>query len=322
MSGPSTGGPRPDRPALVGSARRALALVRQVPARRAARRDARSWSADGFDPWTAVTAGPGAHCNICRWAGPAFEGPAHSEGASCPRCGSIARDRFLFRALQARVARPAPGRRLRLLETSPRLGPAYRQAMGGWFDYLCSDFDERAHAGMVRIDLQAIDLPTADLDVILTPHVLEHVPDTGRALSELARVLRPGGWLLLQVPLLQGRTAPPAEPEFHGDHTPVFWRFGPELGAVLAAHGFEVDLLVTAGLFDAVTGAGHAVGDASPWPRPVSPEFDVDDLLAGLGEPDAQERLAVVADRTEAARHGFEPAYMFVTFAARRLDDR
>jgi SAM-dependent methyltransferase len=322
VSGPATGGPAPERPALVASARRALALVRQVPARRAARREVRSWSADGFDPWTAVAAGPGAHCNICRWTGPSFGGPAHSEGALCPRCGSIARDRFLFRALQARVDPPAPDRRLRLLETSPRLGPAYRQAMGRWFDYLCSDFDERAHAGMVRIDLQAIDLPTADLDVILTPHVLEHVPDTDRALSELARVLRPGGWLLLQVPLLQGRTAPPAEPEFHGDHTPVFWRFGPGLGAVLAAHGFEVDLLVTADLFDAVTRAGGAAGGHEPWPRPVSPEFDVDDLLTGLAGPDTRDRLTVVADHADAVRHGFEPAYMFVTFAARRLDER
>jgi acyl-ACP thioesterase len=35
--------------------------------------------------------------------------------------------------------------------------------------------------------------------------------------------------MFLQVPVLQGRTAPPVEPEFHGDNTPVFWRFGPEL---------------------------------------------------------------------------------------------
>ena len=33
---------------------------------------------------------------------------------------------------------------------------------------------------------------SADVDVILTPHVLEHVPDTARALSELFRVIAPG----------------------------------------------------------------------------------------------------------------------------------
>jgi hypothetical protein len=42
------------------------------------------------------------------------------------------------------------------------------------------------------------------------------VPDTGKALSELCHVMPPGGHLLLQVPVLPGRTAPPTEPEFQG----------------------------------------------------------------------------------------------------------
>lgn len=46
------------------------------------------------------------------------------------------------------------------------------------------------------------DLPVLDgsFDLVLCSHVLEHIPDDAKAMSELARVLRPGGVLILQVP--------------------------------------------------------------------------------------------------------------------------
>jgi SAM-dependent methyltransferase len=246
-----------------------------------------------------------AWCNICRWTGPAFEGPQHCEFATCPRCGSIARDRFLFWCF---VARTPPSLRTRLLETSPRLGQDYRRAMERWFTYTCSDFDERAHAGTVRLDLQAIELPDASLDVILTPHVLEHVPETDRALGEIARVLAPGGRMYLQVPVLQGHTAPPEEPEFHGDDTPVFWRFGPDLTDRLRGHGFTTTLLSTEDW------ARRVRRGATAWDGPTSREFDVESLLAGSVADD----LETVADDAEAVRLGFVPSYMFLTWEAIR----
>ncbi len=230
-----------------------------------------------------------------------FGGGAHSESALCPDCGSIARDRFLFFCMQRRME-PALGSVV--LETSPRLGADYRAAMSRWFDYTASDFDEGAHRASVKIDLQAIDLPDSSIDVILTPHVLEHVPDTDAALAEIVRVLRPGGRMFLQVPLLQGHTAPPEAPEFHGDNTPVFWRFGHDLTARLRAAGFDVALLVTEPWHAAVV-AGEVPPDTA-----LAAEFDVADLLATAIVDD----LAVVADAGEADRHGFEPSYMFATW--------
>jgi SAM-dependent methyltransferase len=46
------------------------------------------------------------------------------------------------------------------------------------------------------------DLPFADnsFDVILCNHVLEHIPDDKKAMQELFRVLRPGGWGIFQIP--------------------------------------------------------------------------------------------------------------------------
>ncbi len=286
------------------------------------------WQEAPAGPWDALGANNGACCNICRWDGAAFDGPAHCEGARCPQCGSIARDRFLFWALRLAVAHPEEGAgALRVLETSPRLDGRYRRAMGGWFDYLCSDFDERAHAGTIQLDLQDIALPSDSFDVVLSAHVLEHVPDTGAALAELYRILAPGGTLLLQVPVLQEHTAAPTQPEFHGDNTPVAWRFGPELSDQLAAAGFDVQLLAT----DALLAAAQCTGDGAsrPWGPEVSPEFDAEAVIRGLrqtvgdpGEADGQGQgstlrpeLCGVADAAVAARHGFEPAYMFLTWA-------
>ncbi len=46
------------------------------------------------------------------------------------------------------------------------------------------------------------DLPFEDnsYDVILCNHVLEHIPDDTKAMSELLRILKPGGWGILQIP--------------------------------------------------------------------------------------------------------------------------
>lgn len=265
-----------------------------------------TWVDTAPSPWDAATGAEvraAAWCNICRWTGAGFDGPQHCEFATCPRCGSIARDRFLFWCF---VERTPPSLRTRLLETSPRMGADYRRAMARWFTYTCSDFDERAHAGTVRIDLQAIDLPDASLDVLLTPHVLEHVPETDTALGEIARVLAPGGRMYLQVPVLQGATAPPTEPEFHGDDTPVFWRFGPDLTARLRDHGLTTTLLCTEDWKRRVD-----AGDQD-WGAGTSKEFDVTSLLGGSIADD----LVSVADDATAARLGFVPSYMFLTFEA------
>ena len=46
------------------------------------------------------------------------------------------------------------------------------------------------------------DLPFEDdsFDVILCNHVLEHIPDDTQAMKELFRIMKPGGWGILQIP--------------------------------------------------------------------------------------------------------------------------
>jgi SAM-dependent methyltransferase len=51
----------------------------------------------------------------------------------------------------------------------------------------------RAHAATVVADAQALPLGDDSVDVVLSLHMLYHVPDVPRAVAELRRVLRPGG---------------------------------------------------------------------------------------------------------------------------------
>lgn len=244
-------------------------------------------------------------CNVCGWHGAEFAGPAHSEMANCPCCGSIARDRFLYWCWTHHTAYD---REQRVLETSPRLDDRYRSRMAEIVHYTASDYDESAHRAMIKLDLQDPDLPDGSVDVVLTPHVLEHVPDTGRALAGLYRILSPGGSVFLMIPMPQGITAPPVEPEYHGDHTLVYWRFGWDLRDQLTAAGFDVTCLVTQPLIDRIrTGTNFDTG----W---TGSDLDEIDLLkhADAGT------LTATADEREARRYGFEPDLHFIVWHCRK----
>lgn len=53
----------------------------------------------------------------------------------------------------------------------------------------------------VKLDIQALPFEDSSFDCILCSHVLEHIPDDRLAMRELRRVLRPGGWALVNVPV-------------------------------------------------------------------------------------------------------------------------
>jgi len=52
----------------------------------------------------------------------------------------------------------------------------------------------------VTADICNLPFENDSFDVILCNHVLEHIPDDTTAMKELYRVLKPGGWGVLQIP--------------------------------------------------------------------------------------------------------------------------
>lgn len=75
-------------------------------------------------------------------------------------------------------------------------------------NYVTQDWPGTVHEGARGADIVADlhDLPVADgsFDAVVCTEVLEHVAEPARVLDELARVLRPGGSLVLTVPFVGG----------------------------------------------------------------------------------------------------------------------
>ncbi len=66
-------------------------------------------------------------------------------------------------------------------------------------DYVSAGLD--SPLAMVKMDITNIAYGDNSFDAILCVHVLEHVMDDQTAMSELFRVLKPGGWAILQSPI-------------------------------------------------------------------------------------------------------------------------
>jgi SAM-dependent methyltransferase len=83
--------------------------------------------------------------------------------------------------------------------------PCLAQHLAGkpGIQYVTADRDPAS--GEVCLDITSMAFATDSFDVILCSHVLEHIPDDASALANLHRVLKPGGWAMLQVPLDDAR---------------------------------------------------------------------------------------------------------------------
>ena len=65
-------------------------------------------------------------------------------------------------------------------------------------DYTTTDLN--SPLADVKADICELPFDTASFDVILCNHVLEHIPDDTKAMKELYRILKPGGWGVFQIP--------------------------------------------------------------------------------------------------------------------------
>lgn len=70
-------------------------------------------------------------------------------------------------------------------------------------------------AASAEVDVQAdaVDLPFKNntVDSVVCTGVLEHVPDSGQAVREIFRVLKPGGCAFFELPFMQTRHAAPSD---------------------------------------------------------------------------------------------------------------
>jgi SAM-dependent methyltransferase len=103
---------------------------------------------------------------------------------------------------------------------------------------------------------QPLPLPTASFDTILSLNTLEHVREDVAALGEMTRILKPGGRMLLFVPLLYRVHGSPSD--FHR-HPAPWWE------AVLKDLGLQATVTPMGGSRYV---AGYALAEPSRWKTP------------------------------------------------------
>ena len=114
-------------------------------------------------------------------------------------------------------------------------------------DYTSADL----FSPIVDIKADILDLPFADesFDVIFCNHVLEHIEDDRKAMSELYRVMKKGGWGILQVPMKNSLektyedftiTDPKERQKHFGQYDHVRW-YGMDYFDRLKSVGFDAE---------------------------------------------------------------------------------
>jgi len=66
-------------------------------------------------------------------------------------------------------------------------------------DYITGDLE--SPLADVKMDIHDIPFDENTFDTVFCNHVMEHVDDDIKAMSEIQRILKPGGWAIIQVPL-------------------------------------------------------------------------------------------------------------------------
>lgn len=118
--------------------------------------------------------------------------------ARCPNCGVLERHRLM--ALYLRTHTPlfdGAARRILHVAPEPAIATILRELPNA--NYLSADLC--GDNVMVRMDLTDIAFPENSFDVIVCSHVLEHIPDDLKAMSEMFRVLSQNGIAVIQVPI-------------------------------------------------------------------------------------------------------------------------
>ncbi len=156
----------------------------------------------------------GFDCPVCGYSGPFLN--IRRKNASCPQCGSAERHRLQFLVVQ-KLQKRYDFSKMAMLHVAPEQC-FYKLFKKQFAKYTTIDIEKKEN-----IDYQAdlCDLPfeNSSYDCVFASHVLEHIKEDRKAISEIRRVLKPGGFAILPVPVTVQRTIEYPEPnpyeEYH-----------------------------------------------------------------------------------------------------------
>ena len=138
-------------------------------------------------------------CPVCKHSFHKFlpYGRKARENALCPNCLALERHRLMYLFLQRETNFfSAP---LSLLHIAPEICFIDRFEKQKNLEYITADIE--SPLAKVKMDIHDIPFDENRFDVVFCNHVMEHVADDILAMRELHRVLKPGGWGIIQIPL-------------------------------------------------------------------------------------------------------------------------
>lgn len=116
--------------------------------------------------------------------------------ALCPSCLSLERHRLIWLYLNDRTNFFQEKLKVLHIAPEPCFMPRFEKLHGD--GYITADIE--SPLAKVKMDIHHIPFEENTFDAVLCNHVLEHVADDIKAMSEIKRVLKPGGWAIMQVP--------------------------------------------------------------------------------------------------------------------------
>lgn len=171
----------------------------------------------------------------------------NTKNTMCPGCGSLTRHRLIWLYLKNETdIIQAPSK---LLHVSPEIQLTKNLLKIEKLEYLSIDLN--SPLAMMKMDVTNLELPSESFDSIICSHVLNHVEDDQKALLEFYRVLKPGGWAILQSPVEKDRektwedpkaTTPKLRKKIYGQ-SDLVRRYGRDYTDRIAKAGFEVSVI-------------------------------------------------------------------------------
>lgn len=164
--------------------------------------------------------------------------------ALCPDSLSLERHRLMWLYLKAKTNFFKDN--LKLLHIAPELCFIKKFKAMPNIDYTSADLE--SPLADVKMDVHDIPFEDNTFNVVFCNHVMEHVDDDIKAMSEIHRVLKPGGWAIIQSPQDYSREETLEDPTITDpkERERVYWQddhvrlFGMDYGKRLEKAAFKV----------------------------------------------------------------------------------
>ncbi len=165
--------------------------------------------------------------------------------ALCPNCLSLERHRLIWLFLKEKTNFFTA--ELKVLHVAPEYCFIKRFKALENLEYITGDIE--SPLADVKMDIRDIPFGENSFDVIICNHTLEHVVEDLQAMKEFYRVLKPGGWGILNSPINEKRDVTyedfsitdPSEREKHFGQRDHVREYGLDYTDRLEQAGFKVD---------------------------------------------------------------------------------